>query len=294
MSEKPMKTNKRRFVDAHVHLWDVANGWYRLPTPQNNYGLGDVTHFPAVFELDDYQSALQAVDVVKFVHVTATDTAAGAYEETRWLAQMAGRTGVPNAIIGTLDLSKSIAELELALNDQMKTPLYRGIRLLHGIDYSSPFGRDLMALLSDRGLVYDAVAHPGGGIADVARAAERHPALTFVMEHTGWPLKTDAAHWSLWKREMADFASVPGTFCKLSGLGMVFHRTDAGEFRRYWDHCLEIFGAHRCMFASNFPVDRLYGSFDDLLAVFEYTAAGLGPDDQMQLFGGTAERVYRI
>jgi L-fuconolactonase len=288
--------NKRRFVDSHVHLWDPLNKeWYRFPKPgDDSYGLGDVSRWPMTFRLQDYRRALSAVDVVKFVHVSATDTPEAAYKETLWLEAMAQEYGAPNAIISTIDTSKPLAELERIFDRHMETPHYRGIRLLHHIDYESDYGQGLLDILSDRRLVYDAVAHPGGGISAVARAAARHPQLTFVLEHTGWPLRIDDTHWKIWKSEISEFAAIPGTICKLSGLGMAHHQTNVVRFDRYWEHCLRVFHPQRCMFGSNFPVDGLYGSFDELLSAFEFTARGLSSKDQDALFGETAERVYRI
>jgi L-fuconolactonase len=288
------QSGKRSFVDAHVHIWDGAKGWYHFPTPESDFGLGDVSRWPQAFAVDDYYHALSAVNVEKFVHISATATPEGAYQETHWLAEIAQSQNGLSAIIGTVDTTKTIAEIEAILDDQMRTPLYRGLRLLQGVDYSSTAGRDLLSLLSERKLVYDAVEHPGGGIAQAAVAAARHPDLTFVMEHTGWPLQTDDVHFANWKDEMAEFAAVPGTVCKLSGLGMTYHRIDPEAFRPYWEYCLDVFGTDRCMFASNFPVERLYGDFDALLLAFESVVAGLSETQQYDVFAGTAERVYRI
>jgi predicted TIM-barrel fold metal-dependent hydrolase len=287
---------KRRFVDTHVHFWDVATGWYRFPTPGDDFGLGDVSTFPQVFTVEDYYRATAAVDVPKIVHVSATDTAYGAYEETRWLSAMNAARGTPHAIISTVDATRSMAEIERVLDSQMTdAPIYRGIRLLHSIDYETEIGRGLMVALAERKLIYDCVAHPGGGIAAAARAAERNPGLPFIMEHTGWPLSaTDKDHWRAWKDEMRAFAGNANTYCKLSGLGMTFHHTDADKFRARWNECIELFGVERCMFGSNFPVDSLYGSFDDLLAAFEATAAAFSPEEQSALFADNAERIYRV
>jgi predicted TIM-barrel fold metal-dependent hydrolase len=145
-----------------------------------------------------------------------------------------------------------------------------------------------------RRLIYDAVARPGGGIADLARAAARHENLVVVLEHTGWPRATDAASFSVWRQEMAQLAALPNCYCKLSGLGMVVHSTSVADFRKYFDVCIELFGAHRCLFATNFPVDLCYGNAADLFAVFEAVAASCSADEATQLFANTAERVYRL
>jgi predicted TIM-barrel fold metal-dependent hydrolase len=246
--------------------------------------------------VEDYYKTTATVDVAKIVHVSATGTPDAAYQETRWLSSMNAARGVPHAIISTVDTTRSMIEIERVLDSQMAdASIYRGIRLLHSIDYETEIGRGLMAALVERNLIYDCVAHPGGGIMAAARAAARHPDLPFVMEHTGWPLSaTDKEHWQAWKEEMRAFASNANTYCKLSGLGMTFHHTDADKFRTCWHECIELFGVERCMFGSNFPVDSLYGSFEDLMATFELTASAFSPEAQAALFSENAERIYRI
>ena len=147
--------------------------------------------------------------------------------------------------------------------------------------------------MSSAGLIYDAVANTGG-IATAARGIERYPDLTVVLEQTGWPLATDDDHFKAWAAEMAIFAQRPNSYCKLSGLGMVVHRNDVAIFRKFFDECIRLFGADRCMFGSNLPVDLSYGSGADLLAVFEAVASHYSEAEAANLYADTAERAYRI
>jgi predicted TIM-barrel fold metal-dependent hydrolase len=68
---------------------------------------------------------------------------------------------------------------------------------------------------------------------------------------------------------------------------------EADALRPWIEHCLEIFGTQRCMFASNFPVDAMHGTFDQLYTSFDQLTAALTPDERDQLFAANAERVYR-
>ena len=133
-----------------------------------------------------------------------------------------------------------------------------------------------------------------GSIATAARGIARHPDLTVVLEHTGWPLAYDDAHIGQWAAEMAEFAALPNTVCKLSGLGMTVHKNDVDIFRRFFDECIRLWGASRCMFASNFPVDLMYGTGAELFEVFEAIASGYSDAEAADLCAGTAERTYRI
>ena len=81
--------------------------------------------------------------------------------------------------------------------------------------------------------------------------------------------------------------------CKLSGLAMPFGSMDANAFAPWLEHAIEAFGVDRCMFASNFPVDAMYGTFDDLDGVFNAVTAGLDGDARGKSSQENAERVYR-
>jgi predicted TIM-barrel fold metal-dependent hydrolase len=286
---------KRRFVDAHVHLWDLDhNDWYQFPQPgPNDFGLGLKTPFPDVFLWDDYRETVATVDLVKWVHVTAVTQNKDVEAESAWVAPIAAKGGLPYAIIGSVDLNHSMAEIEATLAREMRNPAYRGLRLLGGADYDAQHTHDLLAFMAKNGLVYDAVANTGG-IATAARGIARHPDLTVVLEHTGWPLAYDDAHIGQWAAEMAEFAALPNTVCKLSGLGMTVHKNDVDIFRRFFDECIRLWGASRCMFASNFPVDLMYGTGAELFEVFEAIASGYSDAEAADLYAGTAERTYRI
>jgi predicted TIM-barrel fold metal-dependent hydrolase len=290
-----MTMPRRRFVDPHMHLWDLGqNPWYQFPTPGDDWGLGMKEPFPDRYVLDDYLASLAAADLAKCVHVTAVTGVQDVEAESRWIAEIAKARGLPNAIVGSVDAARSAAEVEAALDAAMEDASFRGIRLLGGLDYASAQGEAILSALRRRQLIYDAVAQQAGGISALAKALRRHEGLVVVLEHTGWPHALGADAFREWRAEMAELAALPNTCCKLSGLGMVVHSTDLGVFSKYFGACIEMFGPSRCMFASNFPVDLGYGSFDDLLAVFEAVAGKGSAEEADALFAGTAERVYRI
>lgn len=290
-----MAGKKRRFVDAHVHLWDLDhNNWYQFPQPgPNDFGLGLKEPFPDVFLWDDYLTTVATVDLAKWVHVTAVTQNKDVEAESAWVAPIAESAGIPYAIIGSVDLAQSMKDIEANLEREMRNPAYRGLRLLGGADYTAQQTHDLLAHMAKTNLVYDCVANPGG-IATAAKGIARHPDLVVVLEHTGWPTSLDDAHFQLWKSEMAEFAAQPNTICKLSGLGMTVHENDTATFRKFFDECIRLWGTSRCMFASNFPVDLMYGSGSDLFAVFEEIASRYSDAEAADLYAGTAERTYRI
>jgi predicted TIM-barrel fold metal-dependent hydrolase len=289
--------SRRRFVDAHVHLWDVhRHPWYDFPQPgkDDHFGLGLKRPFPESFLWDDYLEEVASVDVSKWVHVTAVTGAKDVEGESAWIAELVQERRLPPyALIGSVDLQSSLTAIEATLDREMVNPAYRGIRLLTHVDYDSELTGDLLEILASRRLVYDAVAGPGV-IRAAAKALARHPSLTTVLEHMGWPRGTSDRHFEEWRAEMKDLAALPNTFCKLSGFSMVAHEIDVAVYRKFFAECIRLFGSSRCMFGSNFPVDLCYSPGRDLLAVFDQVAAGYSAADAENLYCLAAERAYRL
>ncbi|HVW43326.1 MAG TPA: amidohydrolase family protein [Amycolatopsis sp.] len=290
-------TTVPRVVDAHVHHWDPSRvDWYPyLASDDALAGLGmkDVTRMRRLFDQDIYLAESARWNVEKYVHVAA---AVGPHilTETRELGELTARTGHPDAIIGGLDPGVGAAAALAQLDSQVMSPRFRGIRVSEGMDSASPVGRAILGALQERGLVYDLVVHPDE-MADTARALEAFDTLTIVVEHTGWPLSEDAEHVERWRDGMARLAALgEHVHCKLSGLAMTLNRFDTAAFRPWIEHCLEVFGDTRCFFASNFPVDGLFGDFDDLYNVYDEVTAGLDAAARARLFADNAERVYGI
>ena len=257
--------------------------------------MGWTRPLPHVWTLEDHRKAMAGVKLVKGVHVSAVGAADYASVETAWLARVF-TDELPVALIGTIDLRATLRSMERVLDTCMRFSNFRGIRVMQPIDYASERGIGLLRLLSERNLLYDAVSYLDGGIAALAAAAARFPELQIVVEHTGWPpnQSLNPDQFGEWQANIKACAAQKNCHVKLSGLGMVYHRTSTREFLPYFEWCLEHFGARRCMFATNFPIDAMYGSFSELLRLFDATVATLSPADQASVFSATAERVYRI
>jgi predicted TIM-barrel fold metal-dependent hydrolase len=147
--------------------------------------------------------------------------------------------------------------------------------------------------LRERNLLFELMTHT-----DQLRAAAERLAgfddLTVVVEHTGWPRSNSDEERALWQDGIHALAGLgANVLCKLSGLAMPFGSMGVDAFAPWFEYAIEAFGADRCMFASNFPVDSMYGTFDDLYTVFDTVTAGLDDASRGKLFAGNAERVYR-
>lgn len=287
-------------VDGHVHYWDPARlEWYQHLAPEVtlDYLGGDISGMKLRYHYDTYQQDSTGWQVDGMVHVSATTNGRAYLAETAWLTEVAAEQKTPMVLIGAIDPALATAEMEADLDEQMRSPLFRGVRVLEGLDYDSQQANSLLRALSERGLIFDLVTHPGE-MAQAATALARFPEAVYVVEHTGWPWP-DRAHdpdyFALWREGMGALSKVgDNVHCKLSGLPMTLHDIQAEQMRPWIEHCLEVFGPSRCLIGSNFPVDRLFGSFDALMSAYAELTRPLGAAAQQAVFAGTAARVYRI
>lgn len=167
-------------------------------------------------------------------------------------------------------------------------------------------------LLGQRGLTYDCwhFHYQNREFLDLARAV---PDTTMVLDHFGTPVGVGSFagrhddYFDEWRRDIADIASCPNVVAKLGGLvmpdnGFGFDRAatppTSDEFlavqRRWYEHAIECFGPERCMFESNFPVDRLAISYTVLWNALKKLASQYSEAEQAAMFSGTATRVYRL
>jgi L-fuconolactonase len=285
------------FLDAHVHHWDPANlEWYPHLSPDadlSGMGMGDVSGMQRLFVQETYLAEVAPWPVEGYVHVSAATGPGMHLPETEQLAALAAATGSPQAIIGTVDPAGSVAAIAAELDRQVAAgAVFRGIRILDGLEYDTPRAAQVLGLLAERGLVYDLVVHPDGMLA-AARTLEQVPDLPVVVEHTGWPMRPgDPAERATWEQGMSAFAQRPATTLKFSGLPMALHEISAAAFRPWFEHSVAAFGSERVLIGSNFPVDGLFGTLTQLLDAYLELAAPLGPAAVADLFAGTARRVY--
>jgi predicted TIM-barrel fold metal-dependent hydrolase len=148
---------------------------------------------------------------------------------------------------------------------------------------------------------------------DVIDLARAFPETTIVLDHVGTPLGRSSYEGRLeerfptWRENIQQLAKSPNVVVKLGGLAMAFCNFPsflaeprapsaqlADEWRPYVETCIEAFGAERCMFESNFPVDMGSCDYPTLWNAFKRLASGASADEKAALFSGTAKRVYRL
>ncbi|MBA2280443.1 MAG: amidohydrolase family protein [Acidimicrobiia bacterium] len=287
-----MTPRPARVVDAHVHFWDPARtDWYPYLSGRTELGMGDVTGMKRRFDVPTYMAESAGWNVEKLVNVAAA-TGPNSVEETLELDRRADIDGHPDAIVGGVVPSASTDEAIAQLDRQMTATRFRGVRPMGPSADPLP-SAEVLAALRDRGLLFELMAHPDQ-LHAAAAGLEAFDDLVVVVEHTGWPRSDSPEELALWRSGMAALATVgENVVCKLSGLAMPLGSMDAAAFAPWLEFAIDAFGPDRCMFASNFPVDGLHGTLDELFTAYATVTAGLDEPARHALFAATAERVYR-
>ena len=309
----------RRIVDPHHHLWPVGGA---LP-----YGL-DELHA----DTDDGHTVVRTVFVeCGAAYRTGGPGHLASTGETEFVAGEAHRdpARLIGAIVAHADLTDG-AHLDEVLDahTELGRGLFRGIRHAGARDphpevlripgraplglYADARFRAGVARLGERGLTYDTwhYHHQNRDFAALARAV---PGTTMVLDHFGTPLGVGVyagqreAIFEDWCASLAEIAACPNVVAKLGGLAMpdngfgwdkAERPPTSDEFveaqGRYYRHAVECFGPERCMFESNFPVDRFSLSYRVLWNALKKIAAPYSPAEQDALFSGTASRIYRL
>ena len=233
------------------------------------------------------------------------------------------------AIIGTGELRDSEAQVHEFLDAHIAaSTLFRGIRQIAAWDtypdilsmpnltnaalYDDAEFRRGFRILSDKGLVFDAY-HYYHQTPCMTRLARAFPETPIVFNHLGTPLGVGPYAnrgneiFTLWKRDLAEAARCPNVVIKLGGLAMPWtgmgfdHLPKAptsdelvARHGAHYEYAIQTFGPERCMFESNFPVDKVGVSYDVLWNAFKKMAAKYSEAEKDAMFRGTAARVYRI
>ena len=295
-------------VDAHHHLWDLGHPRLKYPSlqgpPDTEFFLGDNSEIRKTYLPPDFRRDSARHNVVATVHCEAECHRDYQVDESEWLMQMHDEHGMPNAIVGHAWFDEDNSEEVLAR--QAAIPLMRGIRskpavaasketMTPGAPRTMQDDRWLqgLALLEKYDLSWD-LRVPTWHLEEAAEVARAFPELRICLNHTGFPWDRSEAGLDMWRSGMQALAACPNVVTKISCLCLLDGAWRLEENRPIVLETIAMFGAERCMFASNFPVDRLRASYDMIYDSFKTIAADLPRADQEQLFSKTATSFYRI
>jgi predicted TIM-barrel fold metal-dependent hydrolase len=292
-------------IDAHQHFWDLDRHnypWLKGPVAQTRYGESEV--LCRSYRPDDYFHDTRNQNVVGSVHVEAEIDRDDCVTETRWLHEIADRYGFPNAIVAHARFERD--DIASVLDQHAAYPLVRGIRQKPAVapsasevvagapgSMSDPKWRSGFALLEKFGFSYD-VQIPHWHLFEAAELARAFPGTTIILNHTGLPVDRSAEGLRAWRRGMATLAAEPNTAVKISGIGVAGQPWTVERNRPVVLDTIGLFGVDRCMFASNFPVDRVVADYDVIFDGFRAMVSSFTAADQRKLLHDNAVRLYRL
>jgi predicted TIM-barrel fold metal-dependent hydrolase len=297
-----------RIIDPHHHLWDLERHDYPWLRPETPHPAGDLTPICQSYRLDDFLFDAAGLELVKSVHLQAEVDRRDTVAETAWLQAIADAPesrGFPHGIVAFADLADPRVEATLERHCQYAN--LRGIRYILNYEAGEP-----LYCATDRGdWLHDPQWRAGYGLlgryglsfdlqifwqqmADALDLARAFPNTQIILNHTGMPRKRDPDYLEAWRNGMRTLATAPNVAAKISGLVMFHHDWTVELIRPVVLDTIEIFGVERCMFASNFPVDRLHADYRAIWRAFDEITADFSPDEWRKLFHDNAEVFYRL
>ncbi len=321
-TQEPILEPDRRIVDPHFHFFVENETFpsYRLEDLQRDTRGHDVEYAVYMECEEGYRKGgaehLQPVGETEWV-----DGLARAAEQSTSSLRIAGVIGDARLYTGsiageTLDAHLAASSLFCGVRDMGlwdPSPEIDRVEAASNLDlYGEAAFRAGFAEVAKRGLAFDGHQYHTQ-LPHLAALARAFPDTPIVVDHLGSSLgagpyagKQDEI-FPVWQENLRLVAECPNAFVKLGGLAMPWcgfgweKRADpptsdafVATYRRYYEHAIDVFGPSRCMFESNFPVDKLSLSYDVLWNAFKKLAAGYSEDEKEAMFRGTAIRVYRL
>jgi predicted TIM-barrel fold metal-dependent hydrolase len=311
-------------IDPHHHLWERQDWTYMLPDLLADCNAGHNIIGTVFVQCRSMHRAsgpeeMKPIGETEFVNGVAAMSASGGYGKT---VACAGIVSFADMFLG--EKVKPVLEAHIAAGNGR----FRGIRHIVAWDPDpearnpayqpgqhallNPTFQAGLRQLAPLNLTFEAwLYHPQ--IPDVTKMARAIPELNIVLNHIGGPLGINAYAgkrdevFADWNKAIRELATCPNVTVKVGGMAMRLNGYDfhqqarppsaqalADAWKPYVDTCVEAFGANRCMFESNFPVDKGSYSYSAYWNACKLLSKGASADEKRDLFAGTANRFYRL
>lgn len=290
-------------IDAHHHIWRQRDlPWLNGPMQPRIFG----PYEPIMrdYPMSEFLRDSAGQGVVKSVYVQANWLPEAFEHEAAWVQSVAQDTGWPHGIVAFADFT--VEDVRPQLDALARYPLLRGLRQqFHwhaNARYRFASRPDLpldptvqrnVARLADYKWSFDLQVFAGQmvGAAELAAAC---PDVTFVLQHAGMLEDTTPPGWNRWRAGMRLLAEQPNVVSKTSALGTFLHRVDSDHIEAVVLETVAMFGPKRCLFGSNYPIEKLWTGYGELISAHRRAVGRLSRDAQHDILRRTAARVYRL
>ena len=290
-------------IDAHHHIWRQADlPWLQGPMVARIFGPYEPIRRD--YPIAEYLADIKSSNVAGSVYVQTNWAKDRAVEEAAWVQSVADKEGWPNAIVGYADLLDDSASKTLSA--LAKIPRVCGIRMqLHW--HENPLYRftatpDLMngtqfrrnfAHVAENEFSFDLQVFTSQ-MKDAANLAAAFPSVAFILQHAGMLEDKSKGGRASWQEGMKRLADQPNIVSKLSGLGTFVQRNDSSHIADVIHETVGIFGSGRCLFGSNFPIEKLWTSYAELVAAHRAAVSTYSPMEQLTMLHDNAVRIYKL
>lgn len=272
-------------IDAHQHCWQVSRPECTWPTPELSAIYRD-------FSPNDWQAQAKPLGVEGSVLVQSQPHE----RDTEYLLALADQHKSVLGVVGWVDMKAPDASAQIRA--LARHPKLCGVRpMLQAIEddawIDDPALAPAVEAMVETGLCFDALVYTRH-LPYLRQFALRYPDLTVVLDHAAKP-PIASGQFDQWLQAMALLAAQPNVYCKLSGL-LTEAKNDQGlEHLRPWVQKLFAeFGAQRLLWGSDWPVLNLAGDYAGWVGMTRQLLAPLSASERAAIWGGTAQRVYRL
>ncbi len=290
-------------IDAHHHVWRQADlPW--LTGPMQPRIFGPYEPIRRDYLMAEYLRDISGLGVAKSVYVQANWAPEAFAAEAAWVQAVSDETGWPQAIVAYADFT--VDDVRPQLDALAHVPLLRGVRQqLHWHENEAyrfaphpglpadPTVRRNVARLADYGWSFDLQVF-SGQMADAAGLAAACPDVTFILQHAGMLEDLSGDGRAAWRAGMRRLAAERNVVAKLSGFGAFIHRNDADHIAWMTRETVALFRPERCLFGSNFPIEKLWTDYGALLDAYLAATKNYTEKERRSIFHDTAARVYRL
>lgn len=289
-------------IDAHHHIW-LQKDLPWLLGPEQPRIFGAYGSIKRDYLIDEFRADLDGTGIEKSVYVQANWAPNWALDEAEWVQSIADETGWPHGIVAYCDFTQT--RVDLQLRKFKRFPRIRGFRQqLHWHEnpqyrfapreqLADPRLVEGINALAEYGWSFDLQVFPDQ-MEDAVRLVQSCPQVTFILQHAGMLEDTSDAGWKAWRTGMQSLAALPNAVTKLSAFGTFIHRNDPDFIANVVKETVKIFGADRCMYGSNFPIEKIWTTYSDLFTAFQAATAKMPAKARNAIFNDTAARIYRL
>ena len=300
-----MNLKTQKIIDTHHHLWDPTNGKY-------DWLIADGHEvFNKVYLHKEFEQDIANLNLIKSVHVQAEINLSETIYETQWLQDYYNNQSLydrrlPNAIIGFVDFLDIKVEQTLELH--LQYPNFRGIRQILNFDKKNKnishatfdyLKNDLWVknfeLLKKFDLLFD-LSILINQTEDAENLIKKYDSTLFIINHTLCPHDITNENINLWLDKIKILSKYENVAIKLSGFGEFNSNWTTESIKPLILYSIENFGISRCMFGTNFPVDKFLSnaSYEDYWKSYLTNTQDFSEDEINNLFYKNAEKFYKI